>query len=105
VRSISIEDPHLVPFMYFHLAQFADDEPYVAIAADGSWAEFDEVATEQLITNVTAWLADLERSRAHLAAARITRLAAVRGIDAVWPGAPRWVSAAGHTGAGRGTPG
>jgi hypothetical protein len=81
-RNISIDDPHLEPFMGFHLAQFEDDEPYVAFVADGSWAELDEVATEQLIADVTAWLSDLTRSRAHLAAARITRLATGRAVDA-----------------------
>jgi hypothetical protein len=75
-RNICIEDPHLVPFIGFHLAQFTDDEPYVAFVADGPWTELVEAATEHLIASMTAWLADLERSRAHLAAARIARLAA-----------------------------
>ncbi|MGP3969312.1 hypothetical protein [Streptomyces sp. 6N223] len=101
-RNISIEDPYLVPFMSFHLAQFEDDEPHIAFVADGSWAELDEAATEQLITDVTAWLGDLKRSRAHLAAARITRLV-MGGVDAAvarhsaagcpQPGTPELVAA------------
>jgi hypothetical protein len=81
-RNVFIEDPYLEPFMSFHVAQFEDDEPHIAFVADGSWAELDEAVTEQLITDVTTWLADLKRSRAHLAAARLTRLATSWAVDA-----------------------